>query len=214
MKMTTNDQNHHQRMIKIISTNDQNHTNQWSKSYQPMIKNHINQWSKIMIRIKFLRCGTSPSAALRIRVGSSPIPRSHQEGLDSRSSSEWCRKMVTDENYNGTVTWWTKLIQRGRPPWEFVKKNDPIVSLYKMAKHKLKLVQFLVWWLCAWRWKSWAGWKASGTSPERAFPAHSVRPLLWLHSHALGSKGDTNIHSQVFEAQNCLCIWIVHRTTF
>ena len=101
--------------------------------------------------------------------------------------------------------WWTKLIQKGQAPLRICEnKIDPIVSLYKMAKHKLKLVQFLVWWLCAWRWKSWAGWKASGSSPERAFPAHSVRPLLWLHSHALGSKGDTNIHSQVFEAQNCL----------
>ena len=160
-----------------------------------MIKIIINQWSE-----------SNFSDAEPVRA---PLSASESDPLPFLDPTK--KAWILAAAANDVGGWWQMRIKielwpcwfRGvRPPWEFVKKITQ--SLYKMAKHKLKLVQFLVWWLCAWRWKSWAGWKASGTSPERAFPTHSVRPLLWLHSHALGSKGGTNTHSHFFEAQNFL----------
>ena len=57
----------------------------------------------------------------------------------------------------------------------------------------INFLTFPSWWICAPKSKlPWPGWKASRTSSERAFPTHRVWPLLWLHSDALGSKGDTH----------------------
>ena len=51
-----------------------------------------------------------------------------------------------------------------------------------------------------------AGWKASWTSSERSVPPHSVRPLLGLHSDALGSEGDFHSHVDFDDLDYCFMI--------
>ena len=89
-------------------------------------------------------------------------------------------------------------VRHGRWGWLSVKMKSTNFVLMLLMKQNIVVRLMPSCWP--------AGWKASRTSSERSVPPHSVRPLLGLHSDALGSEGDFHSHVDFDDLDYCFMI--------